>query len=74
MNTCKTCKWWHSLEAVPPMGNCDSPKIVLTWPVGDEIMNNSNDDKIVTGPDFGCIHWQALQPCNPQTHPPQEPA
>lgn len=65
MGTCKTCRWWGD-------GPCGSPKLInqealLNWasikgtwqPVaGDSWGLDFDQVAIVTGPDFGCVHWE----------------
>ena len=67
--TCKTCRWWGNLWPDDPdaVECCDHPKLniletedlnQLIMPK-DNLMGNGEQGMTVTGPDFGCIHWEA---------------
>lgn len=60
MNTCKNCKWW----GVDFDNTCDFVKTISASIKATQfkIEVNANDDTdleghLVTGPDFGCIHF-----------------
>lgn len=58
MGTCKNCRWWRKLQE---MGDCNAHSKTERvsahggWTDGGEWKEN-----IVTGPDFGCIHFKAV--------------
>ena len=65
MNTCKDCFYWYPLGTMSA-GSCHSDKFVYlpdcdTLPAdGLAYWDNDGDGaEFETGPDFGCIHWQA---------------
>ncbi len=62
MNTCKTCKWWGTPKAIHPQ-ECWHPKmepVISPKDYTDEATAWAGT-KIVTGPSFGCIHWEAKE-------------
>lgn len=57
MNKCKDCKWWD-FTSDSKYRFCDHPKITGAYN-GDELDWVSNvDEGILTGPEFGCVHWE----------------
>lgn len=57
MNTCKNCKHWEFID-VGTVGLCNHPKVGQT---GDNLTRdglNVSDGEVITGPDFGCVHWK----------------
>ena len=70
MNTCKDCKWWDVMlgdgweEAWRGRGWCNNPKLLWEPGVTDGAdMLSAGEGSVPcvpdTGPDFGCIHWEA---------------
>ena len=66
MNTCKTCRHWLEGQRV---GSCTSGKIesltdpIIDWECefntdGIAVVGLRKSDRIFTGKDFGCVHWQ----------------
>ena len=59
---CKTCKWWEN-EPVKYLGSrrrCYPDKLVDC--VNDAVGIDNEyecETEIYTGPDYGCIHWEA---------------
>jgi hypothetical protein len=70
MTTCDTCKHWgphvnQSKIANPIMGACKSPAIdhqdamgVADNPSFAFVDCPAEPGKLVTGPKFGCVHWE----------------
>ncbi len=63
MNTCKTCKWWAYRGGTDlyKQRDCNNPKLenedgADTLSAGEA---SSALCRPTTGPDFGCIHWEA---------------
>ena len=68
MNTCKDCKWWGRLDNYDNnLKYCEkSESFALSewrkifsgseWDDHDHALRLT--DNCVTGPDFGCIHWE----------------
>lgn len=66
---CKTCKWWDVWARSKPAGR--SPMSPERGKCGHPKVGNGNGDNsdgamdseayggIDTGPDFGCVHWEA---------------
>lgn len=72
MNTCDTCKWWeanfHGTRDVAPT-SCMNPKLRKAYweevGVNEAASYDESSRKIpslVTGPKFGCIHHERLEP------------
>ena len=56
MNTCKDCKHWGDS---PNRNVCQSPKLDPWGEDGDDLAQAEiSPEPIVTGKDFGCIHWE----------------
>jgi hypothetical protein len=65
---CRNCKWWDKLDSTntPGMDNqygarsCTNERV---GPKGVAFTDGAQDGEayagIFTGPDFGCIHWEA---------------
>jgi len=69
MNACKSCKQWDKgIECDDAIGFCESPHFIHTnranihgHPKNSLILiaSISKDATfLITGPDFGCIHWE----------------
>jgi len=67
VNTCKTCKWWKEEEQVYSDHAhmvCDYVDTIhnegsSSFEVYAEALDDSGMEiALVTGPDFGCIHWE----------------
>lgn len=74
MNTCETCKWWACPSAgiempVTPgilswgksldgMTTCENPKLDELPVHGIVTKDDSPATGFITGPKFGCIHWE----------------
>lgn len=68
MNTCDTCKWW-GMEQYRHVFDGDDFKLcgntkVNEWKGSNTdpdtvCLHKSIDTSIITGPKFGCIHWEA---------------
>ena len=62
MNTCKTCYWWgRDYSGACTRVNSDYG---LNYKTQFEIKATTDDDQgltvlLITGPDFGCIHWRS---------------
>lgn len=77
MNTCKTCKWWkwdnitrHYVRGAWTASThfrCAGPCISDDDLSG--MIDAQRDTGIITGPDFGCIHYQETQEQLPEDHP-----
>lgn len=75
MNTCSTCKHWQPNKLSPSdwmpnwewleeFGKCgfaiQIEKLVPgTVPTRNDFWSESDEPDVTTGPDFGCIHWEA---------------
>lgn len=68
MNTCKDCKWWECVKVhgktriMMVWGDCTNMKLqtafdALTWP-SDGLNASDYIQAPVTGPEFGCVHWE----------------
>lgn len=62
---CKDCKWWK-VEWIPraaaEMGDCVSPFVRThneDWASNAVCGANNGYDGITTGPDFGCVNFEA---------------
>ena len=56
IGTCKECRWWKLIYV---MGDCT--KTVSGWRGTMASGNNENSEwegGVLTGPDFGCWHWE----------------
>lgn len=67
MNKCKTCRYWADIDAA--MRGClrvedfhDQEKPDL-FAVGEACDRYGDPEYpcVITGPDFGCVHWEAKQ-------------
>ena len=65
-HTCKTCIHWRC--ATPPLGSCNSPKLLKGYSYKDEDCPldgaRVEDDEfwaILTGPNFGCVNWERAE-------------
>jgi hypothetical protein len=68
---CKDCTHWDFSpagpnDALPLFGVCEHPKLVLSYHVTQEELSldsltvyAAEDRGVLTGPDFGCIHYTA---------------
>ena len=65
MNTCDTCSHWQwpygddgerHLCCHPSVGSREVP-----FRDGAKIENRGDATGIITGPKFGCVHWEALK-------------
>jgi hypothetical protein len=60
---CKDCKSWDAPDVKdrePFRGHCKSPKVGGALGEDDDgAMDNEAYGGIDTGPDFGCVHWEA---------------
>ncbi len=66
--TCEFCRHWAARRRaeVDPEDRCRHPKLLQSGEVDvDGAQGDEGHGSIWTGPDFGCIHWQAkeLAPC-----------
>ena len=71
MNTCKTCRWWGYkkdgviLEYDAVAKACGNQEIVDIEETGYGSVTGSGFGldypvcDLITGPDFGCVHWEA---------------
>jgi len=69
MNTCKDCKHWdlnpteYSIPANTSKRECTCPKVCGETHRDEDAMEQWGQDAgyvdIATGPDFGCVHWEA---------------
>ncbi len=61
MNTCKDCKWWEANGEDHGCGHreCNCGKVSEERTEIDSINGGSEYYAVTTGPDFGCIHWEA---------------
>ena len=61
--TCRNCQWWNGLRPAGFQGDCNHPKTRARE--HDCAAASSHDAKgaavIVTGPNFGCIHFENKQ-------------
>lgn len=67
--TCKTCKYWGARHWAHGNGHkCDAAEDMARWDYDAEALLNDGfgtEDgegyvsELYTGPDFGCIHWEA---------------
>lgn len=69
IHTCKDCKWWESKNK-EKFGDCKCAKIDISNDNDKGIDKDGAaatccDDgygtEFLTGPDFGCIHWEGKQ-------------
>lgn len=65
LGTCKTCRWWGLLGSHTdlPMKACSAPHLtdaddICDHPTHAMIDAEEGSGKLVTGPDFGCIHHE----------------
>lgn len=58
---CKTCKWWDTPADSRACQWCAMlGAISNAYPMGLYSASSDGDnDAIYTGPDFGCVHWEA---------------
>lgn len=71
MKTCDTCKWWGTEELQFVYSNqenrrlCGHTKILNGYEHADDEdatdIHKSIDSSFVTGPKFGCIHYEDKQ-------------
>jgi hypothetical protein len=72
MNTCDTCKHWGQIDNAPPgaYGDCtallsdssptdNSPPDGAYIPEACDRYGDRLQPELITGPKFGCIHWEA---------------
>ena len=64
-NTCKTCKHWDNWNGTGRAGVCCHLETggiddEVCLPAPNQLLARGMDDDtlILTGPDFGCIHWE----------------
>jgi hypothetical protein len=62
MDRCKDCQHWEAPEAGKEHGWCSS--LNATYEAGDKtaffgVAGGYMLGEVMTGPDFGCIHWQS---------------
>ena len=57
IGTCKDCRWWRS-EQSQTMKPCKKEITADRYAVDGGWGDNEYKRGIVTGPDFGCIHWE----------------
>lgn len=78
LETCKNCRWWWPnkdarnrnyrmkwLDENPGREShwdCDNPELNACIDEGRIPDGMSHYEEIYTGPDFGCIHWEAKLP------------
>lgn len=61
MNTCDSCRWWKIENG--GFGQCQCPKTSDSLPEFDGMgIEWPIDSYIVTGPKFGCIHYERSSP------------
>lgn len=59
MNTCNSCKWWGKGFPDTPQRECDNPKLNERSDDGATAWVFEGDSGVfITGPRFGCTHWQ----------------
>jgi hypothetical protein len=59
MPTCKTCRWWESpSDERDHQGKCLHAKVSNGLDLADGISDSYGDGKMLTGPDFGCVHHE----------------
>jgi hypothetical protein len=62
--TCNTCRWWDNVDFWHDnYGECSGPAFKATS--GGELVDRRKpngvvaiDDMLITGRDFGCVHWK----------------
>lgn len=63
MNTCKMCKWWTGPHGHgghwDKHGDCTQEKVNGDAKLDGMHAGDIADYPLMTGPDFGCIHWEA---------------
>jgi hypothetical protein len=57
MKTCKECRWWGKPKEGAISAPCSNNKMDSVG--GDQAFVVIG--RLYTGPDFGCIHWQAQE-------------
>lgn len=67
LGRCQTCRWWGPPAAF--LRACSQPKFRVGYQFADaevpsDGMRVENDEGwgFVTGPDFGCVHWEEDAP------------
>lgn len=65
MGRCKNCRWWIAFEydGASFFNECDNAKMkARAYKTCDDYAVAVYDDEYVyvkTGPEFGCVHWEA---------------
>lgn len=63
MNTCKDCRWWKDQRVdIGDWRACTFPH--ARWPAAHGVSTlyaSTDDAPVVTGPDFGCVNWEARE-------------
>ena len=74
MNTCKTCKWWgwRKYDPICDLSDtvqfpCKSSHMAGDDPAG--MVDAEDYGGVLTGPDFGCIHYEEINKQLPKEHP-----
>lgn len=79
MNTCATCRFWDvkgNHAHGPAVGDCNEPHHDY-FPVPEHLAGacvpvdaEGYSGYIETGPNYGCVHWQAYQDAGLPDHTP----
>ena len=68
MGTCAECVYWKRDGTTQHLGSCLSPHVckgyhLSYWevPLSSILVENDEGWALLTGPQFGCVHWAAQQ-------------
>ena len=73
LETCKNCAWWwpntddvrseaHRESDLMHCWECTNDLLDQTYGSDNDLSGVECYERIETGPDFGCIHWQVKEP------------
>lgn len=69
LETCKNCRWWWPNKMIKTASVLDEMDLSGGYACTSKMMSMCRDSDgiytasaMVTGPDFGCIHWEAKLP------------
>lgn len=75
LETCKNCAWWWPNKSIKNKSRTLDPRFSdqIHWDCENDLLNlpagtdchpsgASSYESIMTGPDFGCIHWEVKLP------------
>ena len=75
LETCKNCAWWWPNRSIKNKSQSLDPRFSdeIHWDCEHDLLGlnigadcypggASSYESIMTGPDFGCIHWQVKEP------------